>query len=99
MTKDRLVVEPAANQDVDAAVGWYESEEPGLGICSAQALVETYDRILEHPLLYQDLGRGLRKAGLRRFPYAVYFAVEDETIVVTAVLHTHRDPAEWQRRR
>jgi hypothetical protein len=35
---------------------------------------------------------------LKRFPYAVFFAVEDEIIVVLAVLHTSRNPAEWQRR-
>jgi len=36
---------------------------------------------------------------LRRFPYAAYFAVESDVVVVLAVLHVSRDPAEWQRRR
>lgn len=31
-------------------------------------------------------------------PFAIYFSVESEVIVVVAVLHTARDPAEWQRR-
>ncbi|MFY9609511.1 MAG: hypothetical protein WAU45_12960 [Blastocatellia bacterium] len=37
------------------------------------------------------------RAITRRFPYAIYFSVEDE-VIVFAVLHTARDPAEWQRR-
>jgi plasmid stabilization system protein ParE len=42
---------------------------------------------------------GIRRALLRRFPYAVYFAVERDVVVILAVLHVSRDPAEWQRRR
>jgi plasmid stabilization system protein ParE len=59
----------------------------------------TYGRIVEGPLKYQHLRSGIRRALLRRFPYAVYFAVEEAAIVVLAVLHASRDPAEWQRRR
>jgi len=40
-----------------------------------------------------------RRAPLRRFPYAVFFALEGNLVIVTAVLHVRRDPAEWQRRR
>jgi hypothetical protein len=34
--------------------------------------------------------------GLGPFPYAVYFAVEAQFVVVLAVLHASRDPAAWQ---
>ena len=34
----------------------------------------------------------------RRFPYAIYFSIEGEIIVIVAVLSTARDPEEWQRR-
>ena len=50
------------------------------------------------PLKYSVLRSGVRRALARRFPYAIYFSVEDDVIVVLAVLHTARNPAEWQRR-
>ncbi|MCC7493935.1 MAG: type II toxin-antitoxin system RelE/ParE family toxin [Fimbriimonadaceae bacterium] len=99
MTDDRLVIEPAADGDVAAAVAWYESERPGLGVEFGHELLATYARMLEHPLLYQRLARGLRKAAVQRFPYAVFYALEGEQIVVVGVLHLHRDPQVWQRRR
>lgn len=34
-----------------------------------------------------------------RFPYAVYFVVLSRHISVIAVLHGHRNPQVWQRRR
>ena len=99
MTEYRLVAGPSTDRDVAAAFEWYENEEAGLGQEFLVQLRATYDRIAEGPLTYQNLRSGVRRALLRRFPYAVYFAVEGGAVVVLAILHVARDPAEWQRRR
>ena len=99
MTEYRLVAEPRADLDVAAAYQWYESERPGLGRQFLDQLEAAYDRIAQDPVGYQDLESGIRRVLLRRFPYAVYFAVESDVVVVLAVLHVSRNPAEWQRRR
>jgi plasmid stabilization system protein ParE len=70
-----------------------------LGLQFLDELRASYDRIVEGPLKYQELRSGIRRALLRRFPYAIYFAIEGDVVVVLAVLHASRDPAEWQRRR
>ena len=98
MSEYRLVSEPQADLDIEAVFGWYEKEQPGLGIEFLDELRATYDRIVAGPFKYQHLRSGIRRALLRRFPYAVYFAVEQTVIVVLTVLHASRDPAEWQRR-
>ena len=90
--------EPAVEADVEAAFDWYEAQEPGLGFEFLEELRAAYQRILNHPFGYQDLRSGIRRALTRRFPYAIFFSVEQETIVIVAVLRTARDPAEWQRR-
>jgi len=99
VTEYRLLAEPPADLDIEAAFQWYEKELPGLGLEFLDELQDTYSRIVEGPLKYQHLRSGVRRALLRRFPYAVYFAVERSVILVLAVLHASRDPAEWQRRR
>jgi hypothetical protein len=43
-------------------------------------------------------GRALRKALLKRFPYAVYFELRDEECVVWAVAHGRRRPGYWRGR-
>jgi plasmid stabilization system protein ParE len=95
----RVVAEPRVDLDVETAFGWYQHQRPGLGAQFLEELGATYDRILHGPLKYQDLRSGIRRALLRRFPYAVYFAVEVDVIVVVAVLHASRDPSQWQGRR
>jgi len=99
VTEYRLVAEPRVDLDVAAAYQWYEYEQPGLGLEFLDQLRATYDRIAAGPFEYQDLRSGIRRALLRRFPYAVYFAVEGDLVIVLAVIHASRDPAEWQRRR
>jgi plasmid stabilization system protein ParE len=99
VTQYRLVAESQVDLDVAAAFEWYEKERAGLGLEFLDELRATYDRIADGPLKYQHLRSGIRRALVRRFPYSVYFAIEDDAIVVLAVLHVSRDPAEWQRRR
>jgi len=99
VTEYQLISEPQADLDVEAAFEWYENERGGLGLEFLDALRATYNRIADGPLKYQELRGGIRRALLRRFPYAVYFGIEGEVVVVVAVLHASRDPAEWQRRR
>jgi len=94
----RLVSEPSVDLDVEAAFEWYENEQPRLGMEFLDELRAIYNRIADGPLKYQELRGGIRRALLRRFPYAVYFAIEGDIVIVVAVLHASRDPAEWQRR-
>ena len=99
MTGFRLISKPEVDRDIEAAYDWYEQEQSGLGLDFLYELRKTYDRISEGPLKYQALRAGIRRALLRRFPYAAYFVVERDFVVILAVLHAGRDPAEWQRRR
>ncbi|MFN8625776.1 MAG: type II toxin-antitoxin system RelE/ParE family toxin [Candidatus Binatia bacterium] len=99
MIEYRLISEPPADLDVEAAFEWYENERPGLGAEFLDELRAAYKRIADGPLKYRELRGGIRRALLRRFSYAVYFAIEADIVVVVAVLHASRDPAEWQRRR
>ena len=98
MKRYTIEAESAVEADVGAAFDWYELEESGLGFEFLEELRAAYQRILDSPLGYLELRASIRRALTRRFPYAVYFSVERETVVVVAVLHTARDPAEWQRR-
>jgi hypothetical protein len=35
---------------------------------------------------------------IERFPYAVVYGIEDETIIVIAIAHTRRKPTYWVER-
>ena len=98
MNSYHLLSDIASDADIEAAFEWYESEQPGLGFEFLDEVRAVYDRILDGPLKYQELRSGIRRALTRRFPYAIFFSLENDLIVVLAILDTARDPAEWQSR-
>lgn len=92
----RILSNAASDADIEAAFEWYESEQPGLGLEFLNEIRATHLRILDEPLKYAVLRSGIRRAITRRFPYGIYFSIEDAVVLIIAVLHTARDPAEWQ---
>jgi toxin ParE1/3/4 len=94
----KVVFRPAARAEFDGAALWYEDRQPGLGarfVAEIQYAVELASRHPErHPIKHEQI-RCLRA---RRFPYSIYYLVEQDRIVVLAVFHARRDPAIWQSR-
>lgn len=93
-----LLVRPVAEADVREAALWYEGKRGGLGAEFILELDALYERILQNPRQFPEIGEAVRRALLRRFPYAAYFLAGDEAIVVIAVLHQHRRPEIWRAR-
>lgn len=93
-----LIVRPLAEADVRDAAFWYENKREGLGAEFALELDALYERIVENPRQFPEIGEEVRRALLRRFPYAVYFVVRDHAPVIVAVLHQHRRPKAWRER-
>jgi plasmid stabilization system protein ParE len=88
---------PEAEADVLETRDWYDGRQSGLGAAFRRALDETVERITNNPLQFQQVRGETRRAILRRFPYAVYFRVAGDDILVLAV-HGRQHPRRWQSR-
>jgi plasmid stabilization system protein ParE len=89
----RVVFRPQAQVEL------LEARQEGLGWEFSAAVDATVSNICERPLLYPRVHNEIRRAILERFPYAVYFQLFEETIVVLAIIHGRRHPRIWQSRR
>ena len=94
----RLIVRPEAEADIGDAYAWYESQQVGLGERFLAELSRCIAAIEQQPLQYQRVRAEARRALLRRFPYAVFFAADQDHVVILAAMHMARDPAAWQER-
>jgi plasmid stabilization system protein ParE len=93
-----LILRPAAAADVEAAYRWYERQRAGLGD-EFLATVRTALRAIEtHPEAYPIAHRNTRRVLVRRFPYAIFYRIVAEHVVVVACMHARRNPRQWRRR-
>ena len=84
-----------ARQEVDEAYLWFEKRSPGKGLEFLDDLNRTVRLVVTFPLASPEIGPGIRRCILARFPYAILYGIGQETIVVVAVAHTHRRPNYW----
>ena len=93
------IVRAAAAADVEDAYRWYEAQRAGLGDDFLRALRRTVDSVCSSPKRHAVLHRQTRRALVPRFPYAVFYRIMGESIVIVACLHGRRDPRIWRGRR
>jgi len=95
-----ILFRPEAEADLTEAALWYEEREAGLGLELVLEVRAAIQRALEAPSLYPLLRErpAVRRILPRRFPYRIFFIVQDDTLVVFAVLHAARHDRLWRER-
>ncbi len=89
---------PAAEADVRGIDAWYREQGEGLVPKFRRALNATIERVALNPQAYPKVYAEMRRALLRRFPYAVFYVIGDEEVGVLGVFHGRRDPNVWRAR-
>jgi plasmid stabilization system protein ParE len=93
-----IVLRPEASRDAEEARDYLEGQRTDWGQAFLARLNELLARIGALPELYAVLGRNVRAARLRQFPFVVYYRVHADRVEVLAVLHGSRDASAWQAR-
>ena len=83
---------PEVEDDAIYGYSWYETKSPGLGEEFLRMFYACAGDILRNPLLYPIIHNEFMRCLLRRFPYALYFTLNIEQIIVTGLFHGARDP-------
>lgn len=93
----RIEILDAAVADLGEGAAFYERQREGLGLRFLEELFGGIDSLRRHAGIH-PIYFGYHRMLARRFPYAVYYRVDDVSIRVCAVLDCRRDPA-WTRNR
>lgn len=93
-----VVLRREARAEFDEAADRYEQDREGLGEEFIDEVEAVFRRIGAMPEMHRVVSDGIRRAGLRRFPYSVLYRVEPAQVVVLAVFHASRDPGVWRSR-
>ena len=88
---------PAEIEMFDAAA-FYEKQVARLGGSFLSIMETAIDDLRTQPEVWPDIGDGIRKRPLRRFPYSVLYRIDKDEIVIVAVMHQRRHPRYWAER-
>jgi plasmid stabilization system protein ParE len=91
-----LVVHPAAQRELDAALQWSRAE---FGRPVAARLLRRFDRagelLMGQPMLGSPAEANARRLPLHGFPYTLVYRVEGAVVHVLALMHQSRLPDYW----
>ena len=73
-----VIFTQAARAELIEAQDWYEGEATGLGRRFRQAIDALIERMSDNPRQFPIVFKNVRRALFRRFPYSLFFVVEDD---------------------
>lgn len=83
---------PEIEEDVLSGYYWYEEKSFGLGEEFLRMFYACANELSRNALLYQEVHGNVRRRLLRRFPYVIYFRINESEIIVLGLFHCARDP-------
>ena len=81
-----------AKDDMEIAFTWYERQRRGLGFDFLDCVEIAVKSILENPKMYRSFCSIFRGCVIRRFPFTIFYTIEDKEIVVHSVFDNRQDP-------
>lgn len=93
-----VIIRPEAELDIELIAEWYEFQRNGLGHEFLISLDDGINLIANHPEIYQIRFRNTRICLLHRFPYGIYYFIEEKCVIIFAIQHHKRNNSNWKDR-
>lgn len=84
----------SAKEDLRAGARFYEGQARGLGMQFLHALRSELALLEANGTIYPKVNDGYHRLVTRRFPFAIFYRIVDDTVEVSAIIDCRRDP-EW----
>ncbi|MBI6118562.1 type II toxin-antitoxin system RelE/ParE family toxin [Salegentibacter maritimus] len=88
----KIIVKPLAEQDISETVKWFYSHATHLTELFLKEISKSMEILKENPKHYQKRYNSIRVCFTEKFPFGIYYTIENNIVFVHAVLHTKRDP-------
>jgi toxin ParE1/3/4 len=95
----KYLFHPEALAEYAEAVQYYAGQRVEVAQAFIDAIEDTIRRIRESPTRHAAVEDDLRRCMARRFPYGILYTIEQDYILILAVMHCSRAPGYWKNRR
>jgi toxin ParE1/3/4 len=95
----RYVFHPEALTEYAEAVQYYTGQRVEIAQAFINAVEDTIYRIRESPARHGVIEDDVRRCMTQRFPYGILYTIEQDYILIVAVMHCSREPGYWKSRK
>lgn len=94
----RVILHPAADQELIEATAYYGAIDPSLGERFLREIEKLLRDIHAHPLTFREFDPPARRHFSLVFPYGIIYLQQDDLIWIVAIMHMKRQPGYWRGR-
>lgn len=94
----RLVISSFAESDLQVSKEWYDLQKEKLGDDFVYEVDKMLQTVLLNPFQYPKIKGEIRRALTQKFPFGIFFFIEEDIINVIAIFHFSRNPKIWKDR-
>ena len=87
----RILLLPEAERDLEIGADFYESQRAGLGVYFNDCLASDIESLKLYAGIHEKC-RGFYRSLSKRFPFSIYYKLNEDVVEIFAVLDARQDP-------
>lgn len=87
----RILLLPEAERDLEIGADFYESQKAGLGVYFNDCLASDIESLKLYAGIHEKY-RGFYRSLSKRFPFSIYYKLNEDLVEIFAVLDARQDP-------
>ena len=96
--KFSIEISDEAEIDFDKSYQYYFEESPKVADNFLKQINISFEDIKQNPFTFPITYKEVRKYFVRKFPFIIYYQIDNSTIKVVAIFQTSRNPEIWNER-
>lgn len=88
----------AAELDLDKSYQYYYEDSPKIAAKFYKRINLGFENIKQNPNSFPFAHKDIRKLVVEKFPFVIYYRIDNTVIKVIAIFHTSRNPEIWNER-
>ena len=81
-----------ALKELEEGKAYYNLQKAALGDEFEETIRNSIEEIFKAPYLYPVIATPVHRKVISRFPYNVFYQIDDDAIVILSIAHQHRKP-------
>ncbi|MDP1726180.1 MAG: type II toxin-antitoxin system RelE/ParE family toxin [Bacteroidota bacterium] len=91
-----IIISPLADAELYESALWYNEQKEHLGIEFIEEVEIALNLLKSNPFLCAVVHADFRMALMKRFPFEIFYSIDDNRILIHHIFHSSRNPKIWK---